>query len=321
VAAIVIPLEFFVFHKQNTSSQSPQPALSQCQNQVTCENGGTNVVNDGICSCICTNGFTGSDCTVSGASGCTTTSFTGTDNLDNVTLGDALPRLVQQAQSNFSIPLSATNIISKLNSGNLSCIAQDALVTFDGENSREGDASAEVTDPAVNANGINAFVPTVADGVLITTITIMAGQGTTFTLFTDQTTAPTTAPASVTNNAGTTAPVVILTPTSTTTVTTTITPGSAASPSATFTVTEEVLDFARVAVLFILQQDDLNSAEAAQGTLQSFFTSASEGSQRKGAGVSIDSARNVTVGGSNSVDLVSFRIDNGSLAVGGSGAA
>jgi len=68
-AAVVIPLEFFVIRKKNVNNDA-QSALQQCQDQLTCANGGTNVVNQGVCSCICTNGFTGFDCSIAGADGC-----------------------------------------------------------------------------------------------------------------------------------------------------------------------------------------------------------------------------------------------------------
>jgi hypothetical protein len=342
--AVVIPLEFFVFHKLNPTGTSAEPALSGCQSQLNCANGGTAVFSSGVCSCICTNGFTGSDCTGQISTACTTTSFPDSDNLSNVTLGDAFPRLIEQAQTNFSIPLNATNILSKVNSGNLSCIAQNALVTFDGEATRLADANAVVTDPGSNSNVVAAVLPTVLNGVLFTTITIMAGQGTTFTLFPNPapTTAPTPSPA--TNGAANVPPETTIaqnpiqssffqTPTATTTITTTmtITPTAAASTtapasaspsaSATFSVTEQVLDFARIAVLFILQEEDLPSAETAQSDLQKFFTYASQSSQHIGnATASIDQARNVTIGGANSVDLLHFVVKTGSASVGGGGA-
>ncbi|EFQ26678.1 uncharacterized protein GLRG_02498 [Colletotrichum graminicola M1.001] len=169
-AAIVVPLEFLVFRRNRASNPPAEPALSQCQNQLKCENGGTNVISQGICSCICINGFTGQTCTVAGATGCTTTSLQGNGtptSLSNVTLGQAIPRLLQQAQTNFSIPLDGTDILAKLNTENLSCIAQNSLVTFDGRSSRVG------TDDGGIVN--NAAVP-------VQIITLLPGQALTLTL-------------------------------------------------------------------------------------------------------------------------------------------
>ncbi|KAK0628694.1 hypothetical protein B0T17DRAFT_505339 [Bombardia bombarda] len=325
-AAVVIPLEFLVIRKQNVEKQA-QAALQQCQLQLICANGGTNVVNQGTCSCICTNGFTGFDCTVSSTTGCTTVSLAGDNAINDVTIGTAIPRLIQSSQSNFSISLSATDILAKFNSGNLSCLAENALVTFDGESVRQGDALARVSDSSSDA--LN--VANVVDGVALVTITIMAGQSTTITLpfspattqsgsqqpasgsgFSTIVTAPSTFATTLTvdKSSSSSVPSSESSATTTSTVTTTMSMSSGApAPTATFAVTEEVLDFARVAVLFMLQEENLSVAKDAQSTLQKFFTSASKVNSQ----VSSDTARNVTVGNGNSVDLVDFRVDVGSF--------
>ncbi|KAK0633617.1 hypothetical protein B0T14DRAFT_416558 [Immersiella caudata] len=317
-AAVVIPVEFFVIRRQRVDREA-QAALQQCETQLDCANGGTNVINQGSCSCICTNGFTGFDCSLSDASGCTTISLTGETNINDVTVGSAIPRLLQQSERNFSIPLSSTDILAKLNAGNLSCSAMNALVTFDGESTRQAAVPAAALGAAVN-------------GVVFTTVTVMVGQFTTVTL--DSMGVPMTTTSSqragasnAVGNVGTgdsggfttiiTAPnsgTVIFattvtlsrsTPTSTSTMMTTVSGTPVPAPSASFIVSEEVLDFARVAVLFILQEENLNDAKTGQATLQQFFTSAN---QERG-GVSVERARNVTLGNGNSVDLVDFTID------------
>lgn len=350
-AAIVVPVEFFVIRKQNVN-QSAQPALQQCQAQLNCQNGGTNVVNQGVCSCICTNGFTGFDCSSAAATGCTTTSLTGDTNINNVTLGEAIPRLIAQASTNFSIPLSPTAILAKFNAGNLSCSAENALVTFDGQATRQGDASEVVTDPtgltAAAAVGDNDLP--VADGVAYDIVTVVESPSTTETLdhptilpslpavnnpaadagFSTIITAPTTFSTYFATTITFPRPTTTITPTLTRTITTTIPAptstagagtGAGAVPGTNFAVTEEILDFARVAVLFILQEDSLKDAETAQNVLQRLFSTASVGMTSNSIGVSIDQAKNVTLGNGNSVDLVQFRVDSGGNLVGGKGSS
>ncbi|KAK4174052.1 hypothetical protein QBC36DRAFT_193269 [Triangularia setosa] len=318
-AAVIIPLEFFVIRKQNNGNGA-QASLQQCQQQLICANGGTNVVNDGVCSCICTGGFTGFDCTTAPSPGCTTFSLSGgANNMANVTVGDAIPRLIQQAQSNFSIPLDGEQVIAKLNAANMSCTATNALVTFDGSAVRQVVALAQVND--VNANAV------VINGVYWTTITIMAGQFTTITIDTgNPLPTPTNGQASTvrtvitgTGTLGSGATISIrptstTTPTVTRTVTTTIplSSGQTAVPTPTpgFKVTEEVLDFARVAVLYVLQEDSLRGAEQAQIQLQNLFGRASPV-------VGVEEARNVTVGEGMTIDLVDWRVDLGRGVVGG----
>jgi hypothetical protein len=63
-----------------------------------------------------------------------------------------------------------------------------------------------------------------------------------------------------------------------------------------------VQDFARVAVLFLLQEDDLGVASTAQSHLQSFFDTVNTTNQ---------DALNVTLGGGNTANLVEFSMQLG----------
>ncbi|KAK4102142.1 hypothetical protein N658DRAFT_411683, partial [Parathielavia hyrcaniae] len=301
VAAVLIPVELLVVRRQD--GNQAQGDLQQCQRQLTCANGGTNVFSQGVCSCQCASGFTGPDCTVVGDMACTT--FALADGSRNATVGDAIPRLVQQAQANFSIPLTANGVISKLESGNLSCSAQNALVTFDGRAIRLTQAAAP---DAVNA--------AIVDGIFYTTITIVIAPFTTFTVGVPTTSSKTTVSTSSTISASGQSPPsppppspTASSPTATSMVTTTTTmaPGSTAMPEPTFGVTEDALDFARVAVLYILQEDGLVDAEAAQMALQTLFSA----SVTSGSGVSVEAARSVAVGDGRSVNLVDFVVDMG----------
>lgn len=348
-AAIVIPLEFFVIRKQNL--EAAQSALVQCRSSLACANGGSNVVSDGgFCSCVCTNGFTGFDCTVAGADGCVTTDLSqgqgqgqdqGGGSLDNVTLGDAVPRLILAAQTNFSIALSATEILGKFNSGNLSCAAENALITFDGEKQRIGDADSEVRDfPSAGA----------VNNAAILTVTVIAGSDTTIVLnpvttITADASSAAASPAAASPAAAATAndgdgggfstivsaptafssafqttvsfSTKVPVPTSTTTMTMRPSGTRPLGPGATFTVTEEVIDFARVVVLLILQAENLINAETAQNQLQRFFQDASQGSLLLGQGVTVGEARNLTLDNGNSVNLVEYQVDVGTGPQGG----
>lgn len=321
-AAVIIPVEFFVLRKQGASANTQAAADQQCKNQLTCQNGGTNIVTNGICSCICTNGFTGFDCSTAGSAGCTTTTISGDTNINNATVGDAIPRLLSQAAANFSVTLSGSAIISKLNAGNLSCTSENALVTFNGQTTRLGAATDVVASSDLfSGTTANELVQAaVVDNDNIATITVMAGQSTTTTLtisITDSSIiiAPTTTVTITQTFTSTWAPSTTVTSTiatstlspSTFSTSTSTTASPAQSSSATFTVTEQVLDFARVGVLFILQQDTLNDASTAQSTLQTFFGSSTN---------TIAKASNISLSNGNSIDLVNFHIDAGTGLVG-----
>jgi hypothetical protein len=65
-----------------------------------------------------------------------------------------------------------------------------------------------------------------------------------------------------------------------------------------------VLDFSRVAVLFVLQQEDIDNAVTAQSKLQ----------QKFGDGLTVGDARNLSIGvgpGGNTIDLVDYRLNLG----------
>ncbi|RAR10896.1 epidermal growth factor-like type 3 [Stemphylium lycopersici] len=161
-AAVVIPVVLIVIPNQNkangnTAAQDTQgsngnndmtstnaPTLpaptadsgnGQCSGIITCQNGGVAIFNsDRSCNCVCINGFTGRTCTKDDATGCTTTSVAGTAN--NATMGSGIPRLIEDAGSNFNVPLDATRILSLFSTLSLSCAAENALITFNGLASR-----------------------------------------------------------------------------------------------------------------------------------------------------------------------------------------
>ncbi|KAF2681367.1 hypothetical protein K458DRAFT_83944 [Lentithecium fluviatile CBS 122367] len=122
----------------NNPTQTAAPtsgSSDQCSGITTCQNGGVAILNaDRSCNCVCINGFTGKTCATQGDAGCTTTSIVGTAN--NATVGSGIPRLIQSAEDQFSIPLNSTRILSLFSSLALSCTAENALITFNGLASR-----------------------------------------------------------------------------------------------------------------------------------------------------------------------------------------
>lgn len=278
-AAIVVPLYLLVLHKPSSnSSNSAASALAKCQQSVICANGGTVVVLADTCSCICVNGFTGSTCTIASSKGCTTMNISSSNaSYSNVTLGDAIPRLVQQAQANFSVPLSSDVILARFSSANLSCGTENALVTFDGQSERKGSDS-------------SPGAPATTAAARLARATPFSTSITTFTT--------TLSGSSIAVDASSTGVVASTTPTPTS--------------SATFIITEETLDFARVAVLYILQQQNLNNAVTAQSAMQTFFNDIFDGRGNT-------QAANVDVKSGNTVNFVNLSVNIGSGSVGGKG--
>lgn len=84
-----------------------------------------------------------------------------------------------------------------------------------------------------------------------------------------------------------------------------------------FTVTQQVLDFARTAVLYVLQEDSIEAANTAQTQLQQFFTQASQAITKYGSVVTVQQASSISIGGNRTVDLVDATVDIGQGPVGG----
>ncbi|KAI9163301.1 hypothetical protein HJFPF1_04907 [Paramyrothecium foliicola] len=313
--AIVIPLQFFVFKtlgNQNNADQS----LEQCRTTLVCKNGGTNVISQGVCSCICTNGFSGPDCTGDRSDACTTTNLVSSDaskNIQDVTLGRAIPRLIAEASANFSIPLSGTTILAKLNSGSLSCIAQNSLVTFNRQSTRIGDGSAAVQD----VDEASGEVPLNLAGPPISFISLHPGESLTFDPpRTTSSPTPSSAPGTTEQPSTVTPPPAPPPSSLPPTITTSNPPTASPTLISAFTITEEMLDFGRVAVLFVLQEQTAESAVTAQTNLQRFFSEVQRDGMRGGGGDKRTEALDLAIGGNNRINLIAFTVDLGNGPVG-----
>ncbi|OCL03168.1 hypothetical protein AOQ84DRAFT_227891 [Glonium stellatum] len=277
-AAVVIPVVLIVLPRIRNYNNAAAPATTQagqCAASVTCENGGVAVVNpDSSCSCLCTNGFTGSHCATSSDSGCMTIKIAGADN---ATVGSAIPRLLNDAQNNFSIALDSSLLLSLFSSTNLSCTSENALVTFNGLSSRSIDFNLPLLEILSSTTYSLPPLPTTTphpeDRQLRRRQKAVTSDGIIYE-------------ASVTS--GPTATASSASPTmSSTSVATTLPVSSNAT----------ALDFARVGVLLVLQESrKLDTAVNAQEVLQTFFESNS------------NNAKNVSLGSGFNIDLINLKI-------------
>ncbi|OCK83804.1 hypothetical protein K432DRAFT_284295, partial [Lepidopterella palustris CBS 459.81] len=276
-AAVVIPVVLIVLPKikHNHSTPTVTSQAGQCAASITCQNGGVAIVNpDATCSCLCTNGFTGKQCTTASDAGCSTANLAGEKN---ATIGSSIPRLLNDAQNNFSISLNASLLLSIFSSTNLSCTSENALVTFNGLSSRSLDLNPPI-EILIDAPPFPTITPRPRLGKFHRRQSAATSNGIVY----EASASPgqtTTATASATSSA---------TPIST------ILPVSSNATA---------LDFARVGVLFVLQESrELNTAVNAQEALQTFLESGGSG-------------RNLTLGGGFAIDLVDLKISlvNGTL--------
>lgn len=264
-AAIVVPVVLIVLPRQRqaAANDTGPSSLGHCPDSVPCQNGGISVVSDNTCRCICANGFTGDRCTTVADPSCIISNIgIGTEQFPNATLGDAIPRLLSGASTNYSIPLNSSVILSLFSTNNLSCTSENALVTFRGQSIGAREISQKIA-------GGNPLSPTPAVSPLRPTPTPQAdlssrleqrqvgtSNGIVFQL---------TKPA-------------IATPRSSASSETSTSASSSSSTSssarASRTPSPETVDFARIAVLFVFEQTgQLNTAVQAQDKIEDFLLS------------------------------------------------
>lgn len=266
-AAVVIPVTLVVIPRQHDAENSGNgqaSRLGSCQMSQPCANGGTSVFTANSCQCLCADGYAGDRCTVIMDSSCVTTNIKVNNGVINATVGSSLPQLLQSAQSNFSIPLDPSILMSLFSAANLSCTSQNALVTFNGRSQRRNLPLVE----AQPLEGTTHYTPssrkvarTIAPGLVSVTNSA-----------TPTANVPTPDPAS---NAITSNGLVFAAPIATAGPSTTPTPslslGSDPYPKTGNAVDDATLVFARICVLYIFQLTTLNTAVIAQENIQMFL--------------------------------------------------
>ncbi|KAL4894132.1 hypothetical protein BDV59DRAFT_14556 [Aspergillus ambiguus] len=235
LVAVLVPVFLVAIPKSHASSDS-----DNCATTTPCHNGGVSVSSSNVCSCVCTNGFTGSQCTVAGDASCVTTTVAG----KNATVGSDLPRLFTQSSDTFDIDLDPTTIMALFSQNNVSCTTENALVSFRGV---AGSSSSSKTRRSASRQ----------DGDIT-----LAARG-----------ATATANGIVFDNSGVTKTKPSPTATAATTATTT-TSEATASATAT-TIPSKAVDFSRVAVLYILEKTGtLGAAMLTEDRLETFLQDA-----------------------------------------------
>lgn len=264
VVAVVAPIALIVLPRQRQAQACATGAsgLDDCPASARCQNGGSGVVNGDTSRCICVNGFTGDRCGTFAGPDCTLMAVeTETKKFTNVTVGNVIPRLLSVAMSDYRIGLNSPIILSLLSSENLSCSSQNALVTFGDRNLKGRDAAQRLAGndslPFAEPPLDSRPTPTPQTHLpsWIEPRQLRTSNGIVF-----QATSTAAEPPLVPTQSSSTAP-------------TSVTPSPAItarpsrrSPSA------ETMDFARIAVLFILEQtQQLNAAVKAHDNIQGFL--------------------------------------------------
>jgi hypothetical protein len=233
IAAVVIPVGLIVIPRRRQAHPTGAVA-GGCEASFPCLNNGVSVRNGNFCGCVCLHGFGGAQCSERGDDNCLTVdALSGSGGYRNATVGSALPRLFADSFTNFSIPLNSSKIVDLFSSGFMSCTSENALVTFNGASMKRQYFAQTHRDGHRYHHKLFARSPVDAEPSQTPTA--------------DSTTLS-PSPSSATS------------------------PSSTTSPTAEPTPSGSVLDFSRVAVLFILEQTGvISSATSAHDSIQAFL--------------------------------------------------
>ena len=272
-AAIVVPIVLIVLPRQRQAAANATgpSSLGNCPASVPCQNGGISVVSGDTCRCVCANGFTGDHCGTVANPGCSTTDIgTGTEQFTNATSGNAIPRLLTGASTNYSISLNSTVILSLFSSNNLSCTSENALVTFGSPSMKARDIAQKVAVEILLSATVSAssFRPTPTPQADLPSRLEQRQIGTVNGIVFEMTP---TAPAIPTSSSSSPS-----SPSSSRTSASASSSSSSSlsSPSSSQSPSPETIDFAGIAVLFVLEQSgQLNTAVQVQDNIQDFLLS------------------------------------------------
>ncbi|KAI4120523.1 MAG: hypothetical protein LQ338_006960 [Usnochroma carphineum] len=211
----------------------------------------------------------------------------------------SIVRLLTSANSNYSIPLKPSVILSLFSFQNLTCTSENALVTFNGKPQRKRDSipsspspltprklqlvellanrhptRASLLDARAIAKRASAAQAAVTSNGIVFAAPSGAGSDT------SPKSTPSSSPSS---SSAATSPASLSQSPSPSSSNTNTNPSASSSSSTSRPLTPNVLDFARAAVLFIFQERDLATAVSAQVSMQAVFSPGSSSASSSSA--------------------------------------
>lgn len=283
-AAVVVPIVLIVLPRQAEAAAASASSNSTpqrfCDMNTPCLNGGVNISRPGSCGCVCIDGFGGETCATPGDGSCTTLNLKGTGKkYANATVGNAIPRLLEDSQANFSIPLDSAVILDLFNSEGISCTSENALVSFYGASWKRASIFLDPIQPAnEHWESMETTAPIPAkshpsrrhhqivrrqqeDKNIATTNGIIFDPTATAGLPAPTKTSTKSPPSQSTSSSNSDS--------DSDSDSDSRKPDDSDQPI----ITQRIQDFARISVLFILEQTrKINAAAAAQEHIQSFFS-------------------------------------------------
>lgn len=267
VLAILLPVFLVAVPKQNSSS------AQSCSQTKPCQNGGVSVSSGTQCSCVCSNGYTGAQCTIAGDSSCVTSEVDNGTITKKATMGSSLPTLFSESQQKFGINLDSVTIMALFSMRNVSCKAENALIAFsdvkrsnsNGNSRRSIDLPLDLDLGTEDSNVPSQSVDLAATGAALAARSTATSNGIVYDNSLGSESQGPSAPTPSTSILPTTQI------TSGASATTETKPASGSTNSTT--VPDAVVEFSQVAVLYILQKTgSFDSALYSESQIGSFLT-------------------------------------------------
>ncbi|CAG8264305.1 unnamed protein product [Penicillium nalgiovense] len=256
VLAILLPVFLIAVPREK--------ANSSCAEKNPCENGGMSVSAGDKCSCVCSNGYTGSRCNIAGDGSCTTTRLI---NGWNATMGSTIPSLFEESKTKYDITLDQVTIMALFSMNDVSCKTENALVAFDDVTSDTSKTRRSVQSIADSMpseeNGKHGDSPSVSTTDPTPVLAVRVEATMNGILYDDSNkSATTTSVPTQTESASA----------STTSISSQSISGTKASTSTGTSVPEDVVGFSRGAVLYILQKTgSLDTAMSSEEDIQGYL--------------------------------------------------
>ncbi|CAG8936197.1 unnamed protein product [Penicillium salamii] len=258
ILAVLLPVFLVAVPREKTSKDAT------CATSNPCQNGGVSVSSGSQCSCVCSNGFTGSRCTIANDGHCTTYLIEDSSGTKNASMGTSLPTLFAVSKETYDLTLDPVTIMGLFSMNDISCKTENALVAFS-DVKTNGSSNARRSleaDPLPYEDTPEVHAPTITTGP--TPILAARAEATMNGILYDDSGASTlsgTASATQTDGA-VTATRIGAQATST---------GQASTT--TSSVPDDVVEFSRIAVLYILQKTgSMDTAMSSEDDIESFLT-------------------------------------------------
>lgn len=263
VLAILIPVFLIAVPAQNANNNN------SCSQTTPCQNGGVSVWSGVQCSCVCLNGYTGSQCAIAGDSSCVTSMVDNGTITKKATMGSALPVLFRESQAKFNINLDSVTIMALFSLNNASCTTENELVSFKEVNHNRSKSRRSTELPLDTDTVIQSSKTPSKSTDAMPTAANLAARSTAYShgiVYDGSAGSPLSASGAA---APTQTP-----PSNTTTQSNTSTSNDMIkSPSGSTVIPETIVEFSQVAVLYILQRTgSFDSALWSESQISSYLT-------------------------------------------------